>query len=433
MLGIYMAIKLIKQKTGLRYLHIPNKSPMVSIGFIIKVGSRDENKSFNGISHFLEHMLFKGTKKRNTSKLLKQLDNLGSSYNAMTTYDFTFYELHGTKEDFMKLLDIFVDLFLGANLYTRDIEKERGVILEEYNMGEGDLDDITIDLLMGELFEGSSLSMPIIGNKKNIKKFSRKDLIQYRNNYYCPANTTFITMGDIDYKKVNNYLNKKIKFECNKFNKREHVMPVQEIPRLNITNFNMNQTFVLFGFHHNGFLHKKHYNLESVLLSTYLTSGSSSKLYDNLRTKNSLIYNCNSYNTELEDTSIFMIKCAVDPKNSNLVVEKILDELYKVRNKIISDIDLKKIKKIYINKSKLDYNDTDKLNYYAEEAVKYKKIVDIEDKNSIIKKITKKKIREMSKHIFRKDNLNLILVGKVLQKSKKKIIDLLDKWYYLAK
>ena len=92
--------KLINFENKMKYIHVPTdkKNEMVSIGFIVKVGSRDEDLKNNGISHFLEHMLFKGTKKRNTSKLLNELDNLGTYYNAMTTYDFTLYEIHGIKK-----------------------------------------------------------------------------------------------------------------------------------------------------------------------------------------------------------------------------------------------------------------------------------------------------------------------------------------------
>ena len=105
-----MTNKIIKFDNGLKYVHIPTKNDMISIGFVVKVGSRDETTKNNGISHFLEHMLFKGTKKRNTDKLLSELDKFGTSYNAMTSYDYTAYEIHGNKQDAYKLVDIFIDL-----------------------------------------------------------------------------------------------------------------------------------------------------------------------------------------------------------------------------------------------------------------------------------------------------------------------------------
>ena len=427
-----MKHKVISYNNGLEYVHIPSKSDMVSIGFIVRAGSRDETSSNNGISHFLEHMLFKGTKKRNTTNLLSELDKLGTSYNAMTTYDYTAYELHGNKNDFMKLLDIFIDLYLGANLYQKDIEKERGVILEEYNMVTNDMDDFMLDTLMYEIFEGSSLAFPIIGTDKNIKNFSRKDLVKYRNKFYCPSNTIFLTIGNINQKKVSDYIYQKIKKTCYEEIIRMHVIPQQEFSRLNITNTeSTGQVHLQMGFHHNGYLHDKEYNLCSKILSTCLSSGSSSKLFDVLRTKYGLAYNCSSYNMELEDTSIFVVKSAVDEKRCDLAIEKILETLYKVVKKGLSNEEIKRCKKSLINKEKLTESQLDLMYHYLDLSIKRQGIYSPQEEQLILEKISKKEISKCCKHIFRKDNLNLVLVGKMSKKSKDKIEDLLDKWYYL--
>jgi predicted Zn-dependent peptidase len=377
-------------------------------------------------------MLFKGTKKRNTTKLLSELDKLGTSYNAMTTYDYTAYELHGNKSDFMKLLDIFIDLYLGANLYQKDIEKERGVILEEYNMVTNDMDDFMLDTLMYEIFEGSSLAFPIIGTSKNIKNFSRKDLVKYRNKFYCPSNTIFLTIGDIDQKKVSDYIYQKIKKTCYEEITRMHVIPKQELSRLNITNTeSTGQVHLQMGFHHNGYLHDEEYNLCSKILSTCLTSGSSSKLFNVLRTKYGLAYNCSSYNMELEDTSIFIVKSAVDEKRCDIAVEKILETLYNFVKKGLDNEDIKRCKKSLINKEKLTKSQIDLMYHYLDLSIKRQGIYSPQEEQLILEKMSKKEISKCCKHIFRKDNLNLVLVGKMSKKSKDKIEDLLDKWYYL--
>ena len=123
--------KIYNLKNGLRFLHIPNDSNIVSIGFVVKVGSRDEDETLNGISHFLEHMLFKKTKNRTTKKLLKELDSCGAYYNASTTYEYTSFEIHGNKNDFVKLFDILTDMYLNPKILKHDLEIERGVITEE--------------------------------------------------------------------------------------------------------------------------------------------------------------------------------------------------------------------------------------------------------------------------------------------------------------
>jgi predicted Zn-dependent peptidase len=427
--------KIVSYNNGLKYLHIPLKSKIVSIGFVVKVGSRDEDHKNNGISHFLEHMLFKGTKKRNTSKLLNELDDLGTYYNAMTTFDYTAYELHGSTEDLKKLLDIFIDLYLGANLFKKDIEKERKVIMEEYNMTINDADDYLTDIMMNEIFYGSSLAMPIIGTSKNIKKFTRNNLVNYRNKFYCPANTVFITVGDINYKQVEKILRKKINFNCNQENLRLHIIPQQEFPRLNINNSeSTGQVNILLSFHHNGYLHDSEYNLVSKVICNYLTSGSSSKLFDTLRTKNALAYSCSSFNTELEDTSIFIIKTAVDEKRCDLAVNKILFELLKIIKYKISAKDLNRSKKKLNNKSIINKSNMELINHYFDESIKsLNNILSYENEINEISKITSKDVLKACRHIFRHNNLNLVVMGNMSKKAKDNIETHLDKWYNLTK
>merc|ERR1711916_190367 len=113
--------KIYKLNNNLRYLHVPTKTNIISAGFVVKVGSRDEDETLNGISHFLEHMLFKKTKKT-TNKLLKELDSYGAYYNAMTTHEYTSFEIHGNKNDFLKLLDILFDMYLHPKIFKKDLE-----------------------------------------------------------------------------------------------------------------------------------------------------------------------------------------------------------------------------------------------------------------------------------------------------------------------
>ena len=115
--------KIYNLRNGLRFLHIPSDSNIVSVGFSVKVGSRDEDETLNGISHFLEHMLFKKTKNRTTSKLLKELDSYGAYYNAATTYEYTSFEIHGNKKDFAKLFDILVDMYLNPKIFKKDLKE----------------------------------------------------------------------------------------------------------------------------------------------------------------------------------------------------------------------------------------------------------------------------------------------------------------------
>ena len=415
-------------KNGLKYINIPKKNDLISVGFLVKVGSRDEDKKNNGISHFLEHMLFKGTKKRNTCELLNELDNLGTIYNALTTIDFTAYELHGDNEDRYKLIDIILDLYQGANLYQKDINKERGVILEEYNLTMYDVTDIIFNIISEELFKGTSLELPIIGTKKNIKNFTRNDLVKYRNKYYCPSNTIFMTIGDVDEKKVINMINKKIKFECNNTNIRKQIDFNQDKPRLNITNSDGNgQVNILIGFAHNGYNNKEEFNTEASIISNILTSGIGSILLNILRTKYGLAYGCQSDNEELEDNSLFYIRSAVDEKRCDFALEKILEELYKLRNNGVNKVDITNIKKSIKNKKNLLDNQSGDLINYLHSVMKGDKL----DYKKKLDRVDKKKVNEGIKHIFRNNNINVVVVGKVTKKATKNMINILNKWFHM--
>lgn len=417
-------------KNGLTYINIPKKNDLISVGFLVKVGSRDEDKKNNGISHFLEHMLFKGTKNRNTCELLNELDNLGTIYNALTTIDFTAYELHGDNEDRYKLIDIILDLYQGANLYQKDINKERGVILEEYNLTMYDVTDIIFNIISEEIFKGTSLELPIIGTKKNIKNFKRSDLVKFRNKYYCPSNTIFMTIGDVDEKKVINMINKKIKFECNNTNIRKQINFNQDKPRLNITNSDGNgQVNILIGFAHNGYNNKKEFNTEALIISNILTSGIGSILLNILRTKYGLAYGCQSDNEELEDNSLFYIRSAVDEKRCDFALEKILEELYKLHNNGVNKVDITNIKKSIKNKKNLLDNQSGDLINYLHSVMKGNKL----DYKKKLDSVDKKKVNEGIKHIFRNDNINVVVVGNVSKKATKNMIDTLNKWFHMVK
>jgi len=427
--------KIYKLKNGLRFLYIPNKSNITSIGFAVKVGSRDEDKTLNGISHFLEHMLFKKTKNRTTNKLLKELDTYGAYYNASTTHEYTSFEIHGNKKDFYKLFDILIDMYFNPKLLKKDLEIERGVITEEYNMGVTDIDDKIFENLLYDIFGDTGLGRPIIGTYDNIQRFTRKDLVAYRNIFYNFLNTIFIVIGNINPKIIATFIEKKTKKEktSNYLNIRQNYIAIQDIPRLNITyTESLGQIYILFGFTFEGYLKKKTAAYTEKLISHMITSGASSKLWNLLRTKMGVAYYCSSNVYLFEDNSIFTIKSAVDEKRADEAIEKILQILYQIRKGNITNEEIKRAKRIYCNSNEMTMNNPNELfDYYSSNIIRDFNLMSPMDICSKIKTISRKNIIKTCHQIFRKDNLNLAIMGNIKKKQKEKIIDLLDKWYYL--
>lgn len=425
-------------KNGLRYLHIPNKSNIISLGFVVKVGSRDEDETLNGISHFLEHMLFKKTKNRSTNNLLKELDSFGAYYNAATTYEYTAFEVHGSKKDFIKLFDILIDMYLNPKLLKKDLEIERGVITEEYNMGMTDIDDRLFDNLLYLIFGDSGLGRPIIGNYETINSFTRNDLVGYRNIFYNYLNTVFLVIGDIDKGIVLDLLEKKLKksLTSNFINIRSNFIAVQENPRLNVIYTEpLGQIYLLFGFRFDGYLQgnkssKMCYNEK--IISNIMTSGSSSKLWNLLRTKLGVAYYCTSNIFLFEDNGLFTIKSAVDENRAVESVKKILETIYQVRRGNIKEDEIKRAKRVYCNYNEMTMNNpSDLFDYYSSNVIRGFELTSPMDICSKIKDVKTSSVIRASKELFKNNNLNLVIMGNVKTKDKEKIIDLLDKWYYL--
>lgn len=422
-------------ENGLRFLHVPKKTNIISVGFVVKVGSRDEDPSLSGISHFLEHMLFKKTKNRTTNNLLKELDSYGAYYNAATTYEYTAFEIHGNKKDFIKLFNILIDMYLNPKFPKKDLEIERGVIQEEYNMGLTDIDDIIFDNLFYMIFGDSGLGRPIIGTYNNIHSFSRSDLVSYKEIFYNLFNTIFVVVGDTNTKIISDILSKSIKdTKGNNFlNVRNSLVVKQDIPRLKISYTEpLGQIYLLFGFRFDGYLDKKKNLLNEKLISHILTSGSSSRLWDLLRTKLGVAYYCTSNIYSYEDNSIFTIRSAVDENRAEEAIEKILETLYQVRRGLLKTNEIKRAKRVFCNHNEMTMNNpSDLFDYYSSNVIRDFNLVSPMNICSKINSVKSSSIINTCKNLFRKDNLNLVIMGKIKSSQKKKIIDLLDNWYYL--
>ena len=237
-----------------------------------------------------------------------------------------------------------------------------------------------------------------------------------------------MTIGNVD-EKVINIINKKIKFECNNTNIRKQINFNQDKPRLNITNSKGNgQVNIFIGFVHNGYNNKEEFNTEALIISNILTSGIASILLNILRTKYGLAYDCQSDNEELEDVSLFYIKSAVDEKRCDFALEKILEELYKLSNNGIKKDDITNIKKTIKNKKNLLENQSGNLINYLHSIMKGDKL----DYKKKLDKINKK-VNEGIKHIFKNNNINVVVVGNVSKKATKNMIDTLNKWFHMVK
>jgi predicted Zn-dependent peptidase len=396
---------------------------LVSVGMFIKVGTKYENKNNNGISHFLEHMMFQGTRKRTGIKIANDLDNVGANYNASTSYEFTFYDIQGQSKDLDLFLEIIIDIYYNSILNTTDIEREKEIVLEELRMYQDDPKTLLDDIFQNKMYKGTSFGMPILGPEENIRSFTKEDLLKFREDYYIDDNSCLVIIGNIDFKKLTIKLEKLFeKLSHDKDSKtiqQQFIITNQKRPYLYIKyDNNMKQTLVKISFKTLG--RNNPYSNVLHLIEEILSNGSSSRLFVLLRNKLAVTYfNTVSYD-QFKDIGTFTITMGIDPKRVPQVIKAVLNEIEKLKTKKILKKELNKIEKIR-ETNEIIRNETSILeslyNYGIDELFNDEINYQIDDVQPI-------DMMNICKEVFIPENLNVFIMGDFNQKNQ--VINIID-------
>jgi len=297
---------------GLRMLAVPMAdNPTVTVLVLVETGSKYESKDKNGISHFLEHMCFKGTTTRpNTSDLAKELDTLGCEFNAFTGQEFTGYYAKGKASDFPKLIDIISDLYLNPLLKEDEIEKEKGVIVDEINM----YDDMPMqkvrEVWMNLLYEDQPAGWTIAGPRDVVRGMSRKDLVAYRKAHYVANATTVIVSGNISASTAFKEITKSFKgITIGKKSAKKKTRDIQSAPQVVLKHKETDQTHFILGVRSFPIYDKRNPILS--VLSGVLGSGMSSRLFRKIRDEMGVGYYVRAGNSTSTDSGYFAVSAGV--------------------------------------------------------------------------------------------------------------------------
>ena len=312
----------------------------VTLSILVKNGSRNESKENNGISHFLEHMAFKGTSVRTARNIAEEFDMMGGYFNAYTSRTSTVYYAKILKNDLTKAIDIMADILINSIFVQAELEKERYVILQELCMTNDTPDDIIFDYFQETAFKNQALGNPILGTKKFIQSLTRKELCQYFINQYSTRNTIISAAGNFYRDDFILLVNKKFKnFRSNSI--RGYDQAHYTGGEIYIKK-DLEQTQFLIGFEGVSYLDKSFFDLQ--VLSIILGGGMSSRLFQEIREKRGLVYNISSFYNSYSDSGVFGIYSALDPKNINTFIDLVAHELLKVTHSITQkEIDTAKI------------------------------------------------------------------------------------------
>lgn len=410
---------------GLRVITVPVKdNPAVMVLIVVETGSNYETKAENGLSHFLEHMCFKGTTKRpKVTDIAKELDGLGAQNNAFTSNELTGYYAKAAKKHFSKLFEIISDLYLNPTLPVDDIEKERGVILEEISMYE-DLPQRKVGYVLSELMYGDvPAGRSILGPRENIKKFKRRDFVNYRSKHYVASKTIVIVAGDVSEQTVL----KEVKKHFQNISKDRKLSKLavkenQKSPRLLVYKKKTDQTHMIMAFRTYKAKDKRIPTL--TLLAEILGQGMSSRLFNKLRDEMGACYYVRAEHDESTDHGVFAISVGINVSRTKEVTKVLIEECGKLSKVLVSNEELQKAKEHYVGHLYLGLETTDSMaEFYANQEVTTGKPKDPQKLEKAIREVTAKDVMKVAKDIFRENNLNLAIVGNIVdQRGVKKVL-----------
>ncbi|MEI8174331.1 MAG: pitrilysin family protein [bacterium] len=400
-------------KNGLRVITVPMKdNPTVTVLVLVEAGSKYETKNVNGISHFLEHMCFKGTIKRPKAiDISKELDSLGSQYNAFTAQEYTGYYAKSDAKHFKQIIDVVSDIYLNSTFPSVEMEREKGVIIEEINMYEDLPNRHVQDLIMKLLYGDQPAGWNIAGEKENILNMKIGDFVKYKSEHYVPSATVIVVSGQVKENEVLKEVNKIFgHLEPRLKTSKIKVKEVQIKPEALVKFKETDQTHFVLGIRSYDLFNKK--NAVISVLGGVLGGGMSSRLFQKLREEMGVGYYVRAYNDAFTDHGFFQISAGVDNKRIDEVLLAVLDECKKLKDQKVSKEELNKVKECLIGNMKLSLESTDDIaNFYGGQELLKHEIRGAEKKAKEIRKVTASQIQALAKNIFRNENLNLALIG----------------------
>jgi predicted Zn-dependent peptidase len=405
--------KKITLKNGLRILVVPAKSTKaVTVMALVGTGSKYEAKEINGISHFLEHMFFKGTKKRpDKVQVAQDLDKVGGNFNAFTGSDFTGYWAKVASDKFDLAMDWVSDIYLHSLLPADELDKERGVIIEEINMYYDHPMRYIGNLWQELLYGDQPAGWDIAGTKDTVSKMTRQQMFDYRARQYVASNTIVVVAGNVSVSRA--VAEAKRQFAAiasDKPGKKAPVLESQTKPGFLMQKRKCDQTQIALGVRGYNIFHPKRYALE--VMATIMGGMMSSRLFIEVREKLGLAYHIHIDNTMDPEIGSFAVMAGLDSKRIDLGIKTILNEFKKIKEEKVSPEELKRAKDNMIGRMILSLESSDALaSFYAEQELTEGKIETPEMMFNKIKKVTSKDIQEIARDLFRNEKLNLALIG----------------------
>jgi predicted Zn-dependent peptidase len=385
----------------------------VTFGLWAGVGGRHEPKQVSGISHFMEHMLFKGTRRRTARQIGQEVESVGGYLNATTTHDHTVYYGAAPANQFRKLTAVLCDMYSEPRFSAIDIKKERSVIAEEILMYQDEPSELVQEMLWEDLWPNHGLGRPLTGTLESIGQIHRDDFLKFKENYYHAGNTVVSAAGLVHHDdvvaRVDSLLGSLPKGRKTS-GRGVPVFPDQS--RMRIDSRDTQQTHVAFGVPACDLYHDDRYAI--TLLNVLLAGNMSSRLFQELREKRGLCYSVSSSVSHYSDTGVLNFYIGLDAKNLPLAMQLIGREFARLRNEPVKISELKRAKDYTVGSARMSLErSTAQSSRLGYSVLFYGDVVDPETVHERLMQVTPEEIQRVAERSLRPERVTLSLVGPV--------------------
>ena len=383
----------------------------VSVGLWVGVGSRYEPAPLNGVCHFIEHLLFKGTKKRSAKKISQAVEGIGGYLNAFTSEEMTCFHARACHDRFDELLDVLLDMLLDSRFDPVEIGKEREVIKEEIAMGLDEPQHHVQELLNTTLWPDQPLGRPITGTEQTLDAMTHAQLVGYLRESYVPANTLIVAAGKLKHRPVVRAVARYAsRFPAAPRPQFTPARSEQRKPRVCLFTKKTEQTQIALGIRTCSRQDERRYALR--LLNTILGENMSSRLFQVVREDRGLAYSIYSTPSFYSDAGDLVISAGLDTDNVTKVLQLVLRELRRLREAAPSAAELRRARDYVIGQVDLSLESADnQMNWVGEQLLGYGKILRPAEVKRRLREVTAGEIRAAARDFFRPDRLNLALVS----------------------
>lgn len=408
----------LKNKANV-YLVPQDNTPSMTILVMYPVGSRYESDNLSGVSHYIEHLMFKGTKKRkNTLILTREIDRLGAQYNAFTGKEYTGYYIKVNADYAETAIDIISDMLTNSKFEKKEMEREKTVIVEEIRMYKDNplinIENIFEDLL----YDGCALGRDIAGSEQKVRDFKRDEVLEFKQKHYRPDNMNIVVAGHIgnetkDY--IGNFFDNKLaetkRSGAKKYSPSKLGRSAKD-KRIKVEQKSTDQAQIMLGFP--AFPYNHHHNAAATVLNTILGGSMSSRLFIEIRERRGLAYSVRSGVEKFRDTGYFYVRAGLEAKNINEAIKVTKHEIEKIISKGASARELRDAKTNIHGSLILSLEDSSaQANWYASEALFSKKIKTPSERLKEVEKVTNAEIKEVAKKILIDNKMRIGIIGNV--------------------